>query len=105
MPSFHDQDLFRSLGLHRDLEPKGVLPRPAWKLDNTPIVHAAETLVDVDTLHIDSASFFQITQVGDRYPERIKGHIQEIVAQCGKRSIHLSWMRCRELYPRFEITL
>jgi L-erythro-3,5-diaminohexanoate dehydrogenase len=54
MPSFHDQDLSRSLGLHRVLEPHGVLPQPAWKLDNTPIVYATETLVDVDMLHLDN---------------------------------------------------
>ena len=53
MPSFHDQDLSRSLGLHRVLEPHGVLPQPAWKLDNTPIVHATEAPADVDTWHID----------------------------------------------------
>jgi L-erythro-3,5-diaminohexanoate dehydrogenase len=53
MPSFHNQDLSRALGLHRVLEPYSVLLQPAWKLDTTPIVHATETLVDVDTLHID----------------------------------------------------
>lgn len=84
MPSFRDQDMSRSLGLHRVLEPDGVLPQPAWKLDNTPIVHATETLVDVDTLHIDSASFFQIAQVCERDPRRMKRHIREIVAQRGK---------------------
>ena len=51
-----DQDLQRALGVHRVLEPRGSLPQPAWKLDNTPIAQAGETLVDVQALHIDSAS-------------------------------------------------
>lgn len=84
MPFFHDQGLFHSLGLHRVLEPEGALPQPTWKLDNTPIEYATETLVDVDTLHIDSASFSQIAQVCELNPERMKSHIQEIVTQRGK---------------------
>lgn len=84
MSSSYDQDFVRSLGIHRVLEPIGTLPQPAWRLDNTPIVQLTETLVQVHTLHIDSASFTQIARACEHDPERMKKHILEIVAQRGK---------------------
>ena len=74
----------RALGIHRVLEPRGSLPQPAWKLDNTPIAQAGETLVDVRALHIDSASFTQIASVCQRDEQRMREHIRDIVAQRGK---------------------
>lgn len=79
-----DQDLQRSLGIHRVLEPRGSLPQPAWKLDNTPVAQAGETLVDVRALHIDSASFTQIASACQRDEQRMREHIRDIVAQRGK---------------------
>jgi len=49
------------LGSHRVVEPRGVLPQTAWKLDNTPRAYANEILCDVETLNLDSASFRQIS--------------------------------------------
>ncbi len=72
------------LGIHRVIEPAGSLPQVAWKLDNTPIVQLSETLVEVQALHIDSASFTQIANVCDRDPERMKTHIMDIILQRGK---------------------
>jgi len=84
MPSSTDSDILRSLGIHRVIEPRGSLPQAAWKLDNTSIAQLSETLVDVQALHIDSASFTQIASVCDHDPERMKKHIIDIVAQRGK---------------------
>ena len=84
MPPLADTDMVRSLGIHRVIEPKASLPQAAWKLDNTPVARPSETLVDVNSLHIDSASFTQIASVCDRDPERMKKHIRDIVAQRGK---------------------
>jgi L-erythro-3,5-diaminohexanoate dehydrogenase len=84
MPSSYNQDFAHSLGIHRVLEPVGALPQPAWRLDNTPIVQPTETLVQVHTLHIDSASFTQIAGACERDSERMKKHILQIVAQRGK---------------------
>ncbi len=78
------QDLQRSLGIHRVLEPRGSLPQSAWKLDNTPVAQAGETLVDVQALHIDSASFTQIASVCQRDQQRMREHIRDIVARRGK---------------------
>jgi len=53
-------------GVHRVIEPKGVLPQPAWRIDNTMSIYDNELLIDVETLNIDSASFTQIRrQAGD----------------------------------------
>lgn len=84
MPELPDSELSRALGIHRVLEPRGALPQPAWRLDNTPVAQAMETLVDVSALHIDSASFTQIAGVCGRDERRMKAHILDIVAQRGK---------------------
>ncbi|MCK5763040.1 MAG: L-erythro-3,5-diaminohexanoate dehydrogenase, partial [Clostridiales bacterium] len=46
-------------GTHRVIEPKGALPQPAKKIDNTMEIYDNEILIDVKTLNIDSASFTQ----------------------------------------------
>jgi L-erythro-3,5-diaminohexanoate dehydrogenase len=84
LPPTSDRDIQRSLGIHRVLEPRGSLPQPAWKLDNTPVAQAGETLVDVHVLHIDSASFTQIASVCQRDQQRMREHIRDIVEQRGK---------------------
>lgn len=84
MPSSSDWDISRDLGIHRVIEPTGILPQAAWKLDNTPVAQLSETLVEVQALHIDSASFTQIANICDRNPERMKRHIMNIVDQRGK---------------------
>jgi len=47
-------------GTHRVIEPKGTLPQPAHRLDNTMYVYDNEVLIEVSTLNIDSASYTQI---------------------------------------------
>ena len=48
-------------GVHRVLEPKGVLPQPANKIDNNmDVLYDNEILIDVQTLNVDSASFTDI---------------------------------------------
>lgn len=71
-------------GTHRVLEPHGVLPQPAWRLDNSPVPYENEILIDVETLNIDSASFRQISDNVGGDPDRIAAAITEIVAQRGK---------------------
>jgi L-erythro-3,5-diaminohexanoate dehydrogenase len=71
-------------GTHRVLEPRGVLPQPAWRLDNETPPFDNEILIDVETLNVDSASFHQISVGAGGDPDRIAQAIQEIVAQRGK---------------------
>jgi len=83
-PGTGQQDITSSLGIQRVIEPRGSLPQPAWKLDNTPVARATETLVNVQALHIDSASFTQIAQACEEDTARMSKHILEIIAQRGK---------------------
>ncbi|MDI3547507.1 MAG: L-erythro-3,5-diaminohexanoate dehydrogenase [Halanaerobiales bacterium] len=71
-------------GVHRVIEPEGVLPQPAWKIDNTMEIYDNEILVDVQTLNIDSASFTQIKEEAGGDVEKIKDRMLEIVKERGK---------------------
>jgi L-erythro-3,5-diaminohexanoate dehydrogenase len=71
-------------GTHRVLEPKGVLPQPAQKIDNTMEIYDNEVLIDVQTLNVDSASFTQIKEQAGGDPEKIKEIMLGIVAERGK---------------------
>ncbi|MFC4767460.1 L-erythro-3,5-diaminohexanoate dehydrogenase [Effusibacillus consociatus] len=71
-------------GLHRVLEPKGVLPQPAWRIDNTMECWSNEILINVETLNIDSASFRQIKEEANGEPEAIGRIMKRIVNERGK---------------------
>jgi len=72
-------------GTHRVLEPQGVLPQPAVKVDNNVTeIYDNEILVDVDILNIDSASFTQIKEQAGGDVEKIKEIILDIVTAQGK---------------------
>lgn len=71
-------------GTHRVLEPLGVLPQPAWKIDNTMEIYDNEILIDVCALNIDAASFTQIKKEANGEPARVADIILDIVAQRGK---------------------
>ncbi len=71
-------------GTHRVLEPRGVLPQPAWRIDNETEPLANEIRVDVETLNVDSASFHQISESVGADPSRIAETIMDIVSRRGK---------------------
>lgn len=71
-------------GTHRVLEPKGTLPQPARKLDNTMSIYDNEVLIDVKTLNIDSASYTQIRKECADDAEKMKAMILSIVKERGK---------------------
>ncbi|MFP4459560.1 MAG: zinc-binding dehydrogenase [Candidatus Zixiibacteriota bacterium] len=72
-------------GLHRVIEPKGVLPQPAKKLDNNMNkLYDNEILIDVQTLNIDSASFTQIKDQSGGDHDKIKEIMMGIVETQGK---------------------
>lgn len=72
-------------GTHRSIEPQGVLPQPAWKVDNKMEIRTNEMLVDVETLNIDAASFRQMSNQADGDPEQIASIIMETIAARGKQ--------------------
>ncbi len=72
-------------GTHRVIEPKGVLPQPALKVDNDMSkLYDNEILCQVDVLNIDSASFTQIKDEAGGDPEKIKEIMLSIVDRFGK---------------------
>lgn len=71
-------------GRHRVLEPKGVLPQPAWRVDAQLPLWENELLIEVERLNIDSASFRQIRQEAGGDPARMEKKVLEIVEKRGK---------------------
>ena len=71
-------------GTHRVLEPLGVLPQGAWKIDNTMAIYDNEILIDVSALNIDAASFTQIKAACGGDETKVGEMVKDIVAQRGK---------------------
>ena len=71
-------------GTHRVIEPQGVLPQPALKINNDMNIYSNEILIDVMALNVDSASFTQIEEEAGHDVEKIKAKIKEIVGERGK---------------------
>ncbi len=72
-------------GAHRVIEPKGVLPQPADKIDNNmDEIYDNEILIDVQTLNIDSASFTDIANFCNHDKEEMKKEILLNVELQGK---------------------
>jgi L-erythro-3,5-diaminohexanoate dehydrogenase len=71
-------------GTHRVIEPKGVLPQTATKIDNDMEIYDNEILIDVITLNVDSASFTQIKNQAEGNEEKIAEIMKGIVAERGK---------------------
>jgi len=73
-------------GAHRVIEPKGVLPQPAHRIDNNmDYIWDNEMRVNVEILNIDSASFTQIKSACGGDVDKIKQMILGIVAERGKQ--------------------
>ncbi len=72
-------------GIHRVIEPQGVLTQAAAKVDNDMEKHYSnEIICDVISLNIDSASFTQIEEACGGDVEKIGKMILDIVAEKGK---------------------
>ncbi|QVK19100.1 zinc-binding alcohol dehydrogenase family protein [Mycoplasmatota bacterium] len=71
-------------GVHRVIEPNGVMPQAAQIVDNTMEIYNNEILIDVLTLNIDSASFTQIKKTCNSDKQKMKEMITEIVSKRGK---------------------
>ena len=73
-------------GSHRVVEPAGVLPQPAEKLNNDfSSIWDNEILIRVEALNVDSASFTQIKNSVGGDEKKIGERIMEIVHQRGKQ--------------------
>jgi L-erythro-3,5-diaminohexanoate dehydrogenase len=72
------------LGLHRVLDPPGVLPQAAWRLDPSPAIAPNEVRVRVDRLNLDAASYRQLRETYAGDPDKIRAAVLDIIATRGK---------------------
>jgi L-erythro-3,5-diaminohexanoate dehydrogenase len=72
------------LGLHRVLDPPGVLPQAAWRLDSDPAITPDEVRVRVDRLNLDAASYRQLRETYAGDPDKIRAAVLDIIATRGK---------------------
>jgi L-erythro-3,5-diaminohexanoate dehydrogenase len=74
----------RSLGVHRVLQPPGVLPQAALRLDADPAVGPDEVRIAVQRLNLDAASFRQLSESCGGDGAAVRSAVLEIVATRGK---------------------
>jgi L-erythro-3,5-diaminohexanoate dehydrogenase len=72
------------VGLHRVLEPSGVLPQAAWKLDASPVLRPGEVRVKVGRLNLDAASFRQLKDKHHGNGDAVRAEVLEIIRTRGK---------------------
>ncbi|MEV4755082.1 zinc-binding alcohol dehydrogenase [Micromonospora sp. NPDC049559] len=72
------------VGLHRVLEPAGVLPQAAWRLDARAEVGADEVRIRVERLNLDAASFRQLAQKHGGDGAAVRAEVLEIISTRGK---------------------
>ncbi|MBB2949245.1 L-erythro-3,5-diaminohexanoate dehydrogenase [Actinoplanes lutulentus] len=73
-----------SVGLGRVLEPKGVLPQAAWRLDADPAIGPDEVRIRVRRLNLDAASYRQLAGKHEGDGAAIRAEVLEIVETRGK---------------------
>jgi L-erythro-3,5-diaminohexanoate dehydrogenase len=76
--------LQRSLGVHRVLEPVGVLPQAAQRLDADPGIGPDEVRIAVRRLNLDAASFRQLSEASAGDGDAVRAAVLGIVGSRGK---------------------
>ena len=72
------------LGLHRVIEPPGVLPQAAGRLDASPAIAPDEVRIRVDRLNLDAASYRQLREAYSADPGKIRRAVLDIITTRGK---------------------
>jgi L-erythro-3,5-diaminohexanoate dehydrogenase len=72
------------IGLHRVVEPAGVLPQAAWRLDPSPELYDDETRVRVSRLNLDAASYRQLHEAYAGDGAAVRAEVVRIVGERGK---------------------
>ncbi len=72
------------VGLHRVMEPDGVLPQAAWRLDARPELARDEVRVAVERLNLDAASLRQLLDRHHGDGTAVRDEVLQIVATRGK---------------------
>ena len=73
-----------AIGLHRVLEPAGVLPQAAARLDASPAIGPDEVRIDVERLNLDAASFRQLSGAHGGDGAAVRAAVLAIVVERGK---------------------
>jgi L-erythro-3,5-diaminohexanoate dehydrogenase len=74
----------RALGVHRVLEPAGVLPQAALRVDPDPAIGPDEVRIAVQRLNLDAASYRQLSESCGGDGEAVRAAVLEIVRARGK---------------------
>ncbi|HEU4946402.1 MAG TPA: L-erythro-3,5-diaminohexanoate dehydrogenase [Kribbella sp.] len=72
------------VGLHRVLEPAGVLPQAARRLDASPELWPDEVRISIERLNLDAASYRQLAEAHGGDGEAVRAAVLGIVAERGK---------------------
>ena len=72
------------VGMHRVLEPLGVLPQAALRLDTDPTLRDDEVRIRVERLNLDAASFRQLEGKHKGDGDGVRAEVLEIIATRGK---------------------
>ncbi len=73
-----------SVGLNRVIEPAGVLPQAAWRLDASPEIGPDEVRIRVQRLNLDAASYRQLAQKHAGDGAKIRAEVLDIIGTRGK---------------------
>jgi L-erythro-3,5-diaminohexanoate dehydrogenase len=73
-----------ALGVHRVLDPPGVLPQAARRLDSSPDIASDEVRIAVERLNLDAASFRQLVEACAGDGAAVRAQVLSIVAERGK---------------------
>ena len=73
-----------SVGLNRVIEPAGVLPQAAWRLDARPRIGPDEVRIRVERLNLDAASFRQLAEKHGGDGAAVRAEVLEIIGTRGK---------------------
>ncbi|CCH18585.1 L-erythro-3,5-diaminohexanoate dehydrogenase (partial) [Micromonospora lupini str. Lupac 08] len=72
------------VGLHRVVQPAGVLPQAAWRLDASAAIAPNEVRIRVQRLNLDAASFRQLSEKHGGDGAAVRAEVLEIISTRGK---------------------
>ena len=72
------------IGLHRVLDPPGVLPQAAFRLDASPRLWPDEVRLRVQRLNLDAASYRQLVEAHGGDGDKIRAAVADIIDERGK---------------------
>lgn len=72
------------VGLHRVIEPAGVLPQAAQRLDASPGLWSDEVRISIERLNLDAASYRQLAEAHGGDGDAVRAAVLEIIGERGK---------------------